>query len=132
MRNYWIKTNSCTIVKGIERNQVKKKEKYNICYYEKKKGDVIMWITETIDLDDHDSIVKFMKKQSNKIKELENENEQFKQLLREVEHELTSLTGLYAFDKYISQLGYVEVFDNDYWELNYSEILKNINKKLKK
>lgn len=90
-----------------------------------------MWIAETIDLNDHDSIVRFMKKQSDKIKELENENEQFKQLLREVEHELTSLTGLCAFDKYVSQLGYVEVSDNDYWELNYSEILKNINKKLK-
>ena len=38
-----------------------------------------MWIAETIDLDNHDSVVKFMKNQSDKIKKLEKENEQLKQ-----------------------------------------------------
>ena len=37
-----------------------------------------MWITETIDLDNHDEIVKFMKKQSDKIKKLEKENKELK------------------------------------------------------
>ena len=61
-------------------------------------------------------------------KELLNENEQLKQLLREVEHELTSLTGLSCFDKCASQLGYVEVFDNDRIDLDYSDLLKKIEK----
>lgn len=38
-----------------------------------------MWIAETIDLDDHDSVVRFMKNQSDKIKKLEKENERLKQ-----------------------------------------------------
>lgn len=41
-----------------------------------------MWIAETIDLDNHDSVVKFMKNQSDKIKKLEKENEQLKQELK--------------------------------------------------
>ena len=57
-----------------------------------------------------------------------NENRELKQLLKEVEHELTTITGLSAFDKCASQLGYVEVFDEDYWELDYSEILQKIDK----
>ncbi|MBQ6099008.1 MAG: hypothetical protein IJL02_04005 [Methanobrevibacter sp.] len=56
------------------------------------------------------------------------ENRELKQLLKEVEHELTTITGLSAFDKCASQLGYVEVFDEDYWELDYSEILQKIDK----
>ena len=65
------------------------------------------------------------------LNDLSEENEQLKQSLLEVEHELTSLNGLSAFDKCASQLGYVEVFDEDYWELDYSEMLKKIDKKLK-
>lgn len=41
-----------------------------------------MWIAETIDLDDHDSVVRFMKKQSDKIKELEKENEELKHSIK--------------------------------------------------
>lgn len=37
-----------------------------------------MWIAETIDLNDHDSVVKFMKNQSDKIKKLEKENKELK------------------------------------------------------
>ena len=58
----------------------------------------------------------------------EKECGQLKQLLREVEHELTSLTGLSCFDKCASQLGYVEVFDNDRIDLDYSDLLKKIEK----
>ena len=72
-----------------------------------------------------DDALCLMEKQYREIKE---ENEQLKQLLKEVEHELTSLNGLSAFDKCASQLGYVEVFDEDYWELDYSEMLKKIDK----
>lgn len=62
--------------------------------------------------------------------ELIRENKQLKQLLREVEHELTSLTGLSCFDKCASQLGYVEVFDKDMWELDYTKLLVKIEKEL--
>ena len=58
------------------------------------------------------------------------EIEQLKRLLREVEHELTSLTGLTCFDKCASQLGYVEVFDDDMWELDYNKLLAKIEKEL--
>lgn len=48
-----------------------------------------MWIAETIDLDNHDLVIEFMKNQSDKIKKLEKENEQLKkreeQLLSEIE-----------------------------------------------
>lgn len=43
-----------------------------------------MWIAETIDLDNHDSVVKFMKNQSDKIEKLEKENEQLKQENKEL------------------------------------------------
>ena len=64
----------------------------------------------------------------NEFQKVKEENEQLKQLLREVEHELTSLTGLSCFDKCASQLGYVEVFDNDRIDLDYSDLLKKIEK----
>lgn len=38
-----------------------------------------MWIAETIDLDNHDLVIKFMRNQSDKIKKLEKENKQLKQ-----------------------------------------------------
>lgn len=43
-----------------------------------------MWIAETIDLDNHDSVVKFMRNQSDKIKKLEKENEQLKQQIKDL------------------------------------------------
>lgn len=61
----------------------------------------------------------------------QNENEKLKQILREVEHELISITGLSAFDKCASHLGYVEVFDEDMIELDYSKLLKRIEKVIK-
>ena len=57
---------------------------------------------------------------------LTEENEQLKSLLKEVEHELTSLTGLSAYDKCVSQIGYDEVFHDDRIDLDYSELLKKI------
>lgn len=66
----------------------------------------------------------------NEFQKVKKENEQLKQLLREVEHELTSLTGLSCFDKCASQLGYVEVFDKDMWELDYTKLLAKIEKEL--
>lgn len=67
-----------------------------------------MWIVETIDLDNHDSVIKFMKNQSDKIKKLEKENEQLKQLLD------------YADDLIQS---YMSVHNRDEWE----NVKKNIN-----
>ena len=58
--------------------------------------------------------------------DLKKENEQLKSLLKEVEHELTSLTGLSAYDKCVSQIGYDEVFNDDRIDLDYSELLKKI------
>lgn len=59
---------------------------------------------------------------------LENENKKLKSLLKECKHELTSNTGLSAFDKCASYIGYVEVFDKDIIDLDYSELLEKINK----
>ena len=59
---------------------------------------------------------------------LKKENEELKEILHEVEHELISITGLSAFDKCASHLGYVEVFDKDMIELDYSKLLKRIEK----
>ena len=56
------------------------------------------------------------------------ENKELKSLLKECEHELTSNTGLSAFDKCGSYTGYVEVFDNDIIDLDHSELLEKINK----
>lgn len=42
-----------------------------------------MWIAETIDLDNHDSVIKFMRNQSDKIKKLEKENEQLRKELED-------------------------------------------------
>lgn len=61
-------------------------------------------------------------------KELKEENGWLKEVLQEVEYELTSLNGLSAFDKCVSQLGYVEVFDDDRIDLDYSKLLKRIEK----
>ena len=61
------------------------------------------------------------------INKLAEENEQLKQILREVEHELISITGLSAFDKCASQLGYVEVFDEDRIELDYNGLISKID-----
>lgn len=41
-----------------------------------------MWIAETIDLDDHDSVVRFMKNQSDRIKKLEKENKHLKSFVK--------------------------------------------------
>ena len=63
---------------------------------------------------------------SDLLNEVYEENEQLKSLLKEVEHELTSLTGLSAYDKCVSQIGYDEVFNDDRIDLDYSELLKKI------
>ena len=47
-------------------------------------------------------------------------------LLEKSKEELTKVNGLHAFDKCCSQLGYVEVFDNDIIELDYSELISEI------
>ena len=52
-----------------------------------------MWIAETIDLDNHDSVVKFMKDQSDKIKKLEKENEQLKKRIDRIDIILDDLNG---------------------------------------
>lgn len=59
------------------------------------------------------------------------DNVQLKKLLKEIRHELVCIDGLTAFDKCASQLGYVEVFDKDRIELNYTELLKKIDKVIK-
>ncbi len=46
-----------------------------------------MWIAETIDLDNHDSVVKFMKNQSDKIEKLEKENKKLKEENMELKKE---------------------------------------------
>ena len=63
-----------------------------------------------------------------KYKATEKETEEVKQLLEEIRHEMVSIDGLTAFDKCSSQLGYVEVFDDDRIELDYKELLKKIDK----
>ena len=54
-----------------------------------------------------------------------------KELLEEIRHELVSIHGLHVFDKCASQLGYVEVFENDMWQLNYTDLIEKIDKELK-
>ena len=49
------------------------------------------------------------------------------ELLETIRHEFVSLTGLTAFDKCASQLGYVEVFDEDRIELDYNELISKID-----
>ena len=53
------------------------------------------------------------------------------ELLETIRHEFVSLTGLTAFDKCASQLGYVEVFDEDRIELDYTELISKIDNILK-
>lgn len=71
---------------------------------------------------------KLLKAENNKLKK---ENEELKEVMQEVEHELTSVTGLSAFDKCASQLGYVEVFDEDRIDLDYSKLLKRIGEMIR-
>ena len=67
-----------------------------------------MWIAETIDLDNHDSVVKFMKNQSDKIKKLQKENEQLKQQIEELEFKLRTIE---AYDRTVKEEHSDTVYD---------------------
>lgn len=73
-----------------------------------------MWIAETIDLDNHDSVVKFMKNQSDKIKKLEKENEQLKQDIENLKITINARETLIdVCEKKFNELGYIITVDDD-------------------
>ena len=72
--------------------------------------------------------VRLVKRLLNKIYD---ENNELKQLLEEIRHEITCIDGLNAFDIGAWYLGYVEVFNKNIIELNYAELLKKIDKVIK-
>lgn len=52
------------------------------------------------------------------------------ELLEDIRHTLVSISGLRAFDKFVSQLGYVEVFDDDIIDLDFKDLINKIDKVL--
>lgn len=64
----------------------------------------------------------------NILNELNDENEQLKLLLREVEHELTTLTGLTATDS--TSIVKEDMEEYGLFRLDYTELLKKIYKEL--
>lgn len=80
-----------------------------------------MWIAETIDLNNHDSVVKFIKNQSDKIKKLEEENEQLKEQLK-----------IYKNDGLETLNDLERVYENNKKALSNIEQLDKENRELKK
>ena len=59
------------------------------------------------------------------------ENIELKQLLEEIRHEITCIDGLNVFGAHYIRLGYVEVMEDDFTRLDYTELLKKIDKVIK-
>ena len=101
-----------------------------------------MWIAETIDLDDHDLVVKFMKNQSEQIKKLENENEQLKKqrydlysdiarLVDENEQLKQQVQDIYnLIDKKIEEYAKYDGYDTEKFYIG-TQLLKDLKKGLK-
>lgn len=60
------------------------------------------------------------------------ENKELKQLLEEIRGEIKCADGLFAFDPkfYFGQIGTYEVFDYDISELNFKDLIKQIDEVL--